>query len=154
MAFTPVSGNSGRIMTRATAGTAVGSAVPIAGLDAWEMVKKTVGIKVYHFEGTLDSDSNLYPSFVLQGTSEANCTFSGSLDTNSTTSTDSGTPGLSNGRTVFMDFVLVKGTPWGFDVVTVFIEQITIGTKIGQEAAKFSGSGIVVGTPGKTVQLT
>jgi hypothetical protein len=154
MSYTPVSGNAGRVMTRATHGTAVGSAVPVAGLDAWEMVKKSNGIEVYHFEGSIDGDGNLWNSFVLNGTAKATCTFSGAIDTDPTGSTDSGTPGLSNGKQVFMDFVLVKGTPWGFSDVTVFIEQITIGTKIGQEAAKFAGQGIVVGAPGKTITLT
>jgi hypothetical protein len=142
VAFTPASGNDGRIR--------YGSNSNLDGMTAWEMVKKTVGIRVYHFEGSLDGDNNLYPSNVLKGTAEATVTFSGSMNTDSTLATDSGTPALRNGTTATMDFILVKGTPFGFSNVSVFIEQITIGTAIGTEAAKFAGQGVVVGAPGST----
>lgn len=140
--FTPVSGNDGRIR--------VGSNVAVDGMNAWTMVKKTTPIRVYHFEGSTDADGNLYSSAVLKGTADATCTFSGWVNTDSTLATDSGTPALRNGTTATMDFILVRATPWGFTNVSVFIEQIEIGTAIGTEAAKFSGSGVVVGTPGNT----
>jgi hypothetical protein len=146
MAFTPVSGNDGRIR--------YGSNSNLDGMNAWEMVKKTVAILVYHFEGTQDADSNLYPSAVLRGTAVANVTFSGHMNTDATLATDSGTPAIRNGTTATMDFILVRGTPFGFNNVPVFIEQITIGTAIGTEAAKFAGSGVVVGGPGNTTTVS
>jgi hypothetical protein len=141
MSYAPVSGNDGRVKKGTTA---------VAGLNKWSMVKKTTAIKNFHFESPTDADGLLWLGTVLRGTSEANVTFSGSVNTDATDATDSGTPGLSNGLYVTMDFILVKATPWGFLGISVFIEQVSIGTGIGQEAATFEGSGDVVGVPKKT----
>lgn len=146
MAYTPVSGNDGRVT--------VGSNVAVAGLTEWKMTKKTTSIKVPHFEMSTDSDGNLWTNNVVRGLSEANVTFAGYVDTNSTTATDSGTPGLSNGLTVTMDFILVKATPWGFSNCSVFIESVEIGTNINNQAGSFAGSGFIIGTPGKTTTTT
>ncbi len=140
-----VSGNSGRV---SVAGN------PIAGLNKWTMTKQTKAVQLLHFESAVDSDGNVWED-QLVGTSNAKISFEGWIDTNSSSATDSGTPGLSNGLIVTMSLILVKGTPWGFNQVSVQIEQIEIGSAIDSDKpATFKGSGVVKGNPGKTTTVT
>jgi hypothetical protein len=135
---TPVAGPSGRVQS---------GGVPVAGLGKWSITKNTQEIPYPHFEMPVDvtDEINFYPNY-LTGLGKANVTFEGWVDTNETTATDSGTPGLSNGKQVTMDFILVKGTPWGFSQVPVLITQIEIGTAIDATTpASFKGTGVVQG---------
>lgn len=141
MAYAPVSGNDGRVKKRGGAA--------VAGLGKWEIVKTTAKIVIPHFESDTDGDGNVWPS-LLRGLSGATGTASGQINTDATDATDSGVPGLSNGLTVNLDLILVKGAPWGIPNVPCFIDEIRIGTDINNQAASFSMSFTVNGVCGKT----
>lgn len=141
MAFTPVSGNDGRV--KKTGGAA------IAGLGKWDITKTTAKIVIPHFESATDADGNVYPS-LLRGLSGATGTASGQMNTNAADATDSGVPGLSNGLTVNIDLILVKGTPWGIPNLPCFIDSVTFGSDINNQAAPFSMQFTIDGVCGKT----
>lgn len=140
-----VSGNSGRVSVGGNA---------IAGLKSWTMTKQTKAVQLLHFESAVDGDGNVWEDQLI-GASNAKVAFEGWIDTNSSSATDSGSPGLSNGLIVTMSLILVKGTPWGFNQVSVQIDQIEIGSAIDSDKpASFKGSGVVKGSPGKTQVVT
>lgn len=140
-----VSGNSGRISV---------SGNPVAGLNKWAMIKNTKAVRLLHFESATDSDGNVWEDQLI-GASNAKVAFEGWIDTNQSTATDSGSPGLSNGLIVTMSLILVKGTPWGFNQVIVQIEQIEVASAIDSEKpSTFKGTGVVKGSPGKTTTVT
>ena len=140
-----VSGNDGDVQV---------DGVSIAGLTKWEMTKTTKEVTLLHFQSETDSDDNVWEDSLV-GTSSAKVSFEGHIDTNSTTATDSGTPGLSNGLVVTMNLILVKDTPWGFADVSVQITEVVIGTAIDSDKpAPFKGTGKVKGSPGKTGTIT
>jgi hypothetical protein len=140
-----VSGNSGRVSVGGN---------PVAGLNKWTMTKNTKAVQLLHFESEVDSDGNVWED-QLVGTSSAKVSFEGWIDTNSSTATDSGSPGLRNGLVVDMSLILVKGTPWGFNQVSVQIDQIEISSAIDSDKpATFKGTGVVKGSPGSTTIVT
>lgn len=139
MAFTPVSGLVGRV---SEAGTVIGF------LKSWKMTKTTAPIKVYTFENTFDSDLNIWPT-VLRGLSEAKVSCEGVFDASNPADYSAGF-GLSNGLFVTCSFILVKLTPYGFSQVSCFIDQVEFGTNIDNQAATFTFTATINGTPGKT----
>ena len=140
-----VSGNSGRISVDGN---------PVAGLKSWKMTKTTKAVQLLHFESEVDSEDNIWED-QLVGTSAAKVSGEGYIDTNSSTATDSGSPGLYNGAIVTMSLILVKGTPWGFNQVSVQIDQYEVTSAIDSDKpATFSFSGSVKGSPGSTTTVT
>jgi hypothetical protein len=140
-----VSGNSGRVSV---------SGNPVAGLKSWKMTKTTKSVQLLHFESTVDSDGNVWED-QLVGTSAAKVSGEGWIDTNSSTATDSGSPGLRNGLVVTMSLILVKGTPWGFNQVSVQLDQIEIAAAMDvDKPSTFMFSGSVKGSPGSTGVVT
>lgn len=147
MATTFVTGIDGRV--RAGAGNA-----NVAGLKSWRLAKTTTPVPFPHFEMTADADGNMYPE-VKRGLSGGTVTCEGWVNTDAADATDSGSPGLSNGLTVILDLILVKGTPFGFANVSVLINQVEFGTAIdANTGATFSMQGTVNGNPGKTGVVT
>lgn len=138
--FTPVSGNDGRVKS---------DGVAVAGLAKWDITKTTAKVVIPHFESDTDGDGNVWPS-LLRGLSGATGSANGQVNTDATDATDSGTPGLSNGLFVTLDLILVKGTPWGIPDLPVFIDQITLGSDINNQASPFSFNFTVNGVCGKT----
>jgi hypothetical protein len=140
-----VSGNSGRIQV---------NGVPTAGLKSWKMTKTTKAVQLLHFESQVDDDGNVWED-QLVGASAAKVSGEGYIDTNAGTATDSGTPGLRNGLVVTMDLILVKGTPWGFNQVSVQLDQYEVTSAIDSDKpATFTFSGSVKGAPGSTQVVT
>jgi len=140
-----VSGNSGRVSVGGN---------PVAGLKSWKMTKTTKAVQLLHFESTVDGDGNVWED-QLVGASAAKISGEGWIDTNSSSATDSGSPGLSNGLIVTMSLILVKGTPWGFNQVSVQLDQVEITSAIDSDKpASFSFTGSVKGSPGKTTTVT
>jgi hypothetical protein len=147
MANTFVTGIDGRVRS-GVANTNVG------GLKSWRVTKTTTPVPFPHFEMTADADGNMYPE-VKRGLSGGTVTAEGWMNTDAADATDSGTPGLSNGLTVVMDFILVKGTPFGFANVSVMINQIEFGTAIdANTGATFTMQGTVNGIAPKTGTVT
>ena len=140
-----VSGNSGRV--------SVGG-VAVAGLKSWKMTKTTKAIQLLHFESAVDTDGNVWEDQLI-GASAAKVSGDGWIDVNASTATDSGTPGLSNGLIVTMSLILFKGTPWGFNQVSVQLDQVEVTSAIDSDKpAAFSFTGSVKGNPGKTTTVT
>jgi hypothetical protein len=142
-----VSGNSGRV--------SVGGS-PVAGLKSWKMTKTTKAVQLLHFESQVDGQNNVWED-QLVGASSAKVSGEGYIDTNPSTATDaaSGGPGLYNGAVVTMSLILVKGTPWGFNQVSVQIDQYEVASAIDSDKpATFSFSGSVKGAPGLTTTVT
>lgn len=140
-AFTPVSGIVGRVTK---------SGVAVASLSEWRMTKTTQAVNVYTFEAIVDTGGNIWPT-VLPGLSLAKVSFAGVFDSGNP---NDSTVGLTNGVYVTMSFILVRATPFGFNQVDVFIDQVEFGTNVENQPAKFSGTGTVNGTPGLTTTVT
>jgi hypothetical protein len=140
-AFTPVSGISGRVTK---------GGVAIAALNAWQLTRSTQPVLVYTFEAVIDSDLNTWPT-VLAGVSVAKVTFEGVFDLGNAPDSSLG---IRNGLVIEFSLILIKSTPFGFNQVLVFIENIVVGTKVENQAATFTGAGTVQGFPGSTQVVT
>jgi hypothetical protein len=140
-ALLPVSGIYGRVTK---------GGVAIAALNSWQMTRTTQPVLVYTFEAVIDSDNNTWPN-VLQGVSVAKCTFEGVFDLNNAPDSSLG---IRNGIIVEMSFILIKATPFGFNQVLVFVENLVVSTKVENQAAQFQGAGTIQGYPGSTQVVT
>jgi hypothetical protein len=143
MAYTPASGNNGRIYE-------FGNETIISGFYKWTLKKNTKAVIYLHFESPNDADGNYWEQN-LQGGSSGDVTLEGYIDTFSATATDSGTPALRNGLLVILSLVLIKGTPWGFNQIAARCTDYEVSSDITSDKpatykASFKTSGIVGST--------
>jgi hypothetical protein len=121
-AYTPASGTNGRIFIK-------GTSTPLAGFYKWELKKSTKAVSFLHYESPEDVDGNFWQQQLVGG-SEGDLTCEGYIDTNSSSATDSGSPGLRNGLVVTFSLIIFRGTPWGFNEVLAQITDYTVSSDI------------------------
>ena len=139
MAFSPVSGTSGRVR--------VGSNVTVAGITKWRLESNTAEIPIPHFESGATAGGVVTPD-VLRGLGSNRFQIEGIYNTDTTDQTETGTPGLINGAILSADFLYVRGagsTNAGYHNVVGFITNFSAGTDINNQAATFTATYVVSG---------
>lgn len=137
MAFLPVSGTDGRVIS---------NGYVVSGIKSWKLSKKTAIIVIPHFESDVDVNQNdtVWPDN-LAGLSGATVSLEGLVNTDPTDATDSGTPSLSNGMLVTLDLYESKETEFGYENLEVRISDFDPGTNVENQPATFTIQGTVRG---------
>lgn len=137
MPTTMVSGTAGRLKASTNTTT-----VTIATVKSWTLTKTTNAIPVPTFESPTQG-SLTYPE-VLSGLSQATLSVTGFFNTDATDKTDGI---ISNGNYYYLDLILVKGTPFGYDNVyalcTSFKATVNVENQADGFEAEFTTSGVV-----------
>lgn len=123
----PVSGTDGRVIVD---GTTVGL------ISSWTLEGATSVIDIPHFEGETDALDRMWVP-TLFGLSTGNGTLEGYFNTNQ--SGDATDQYLTNGVSVVLGLILVKGTNFGFGV-TAKISNLRTTDAVENQPAKFSCS--------------
>lgn len=142
MPFTPFSGTAGRVR--------VGSNTTVAGIKSWKLSKQVQVIPIPNFESTADSDGVIWPGH-LRGLGSATGSLEGYYDTDATTKTEGGTPGLSVGLAVTLDLLFDKTGPFGYSNVLVTITGFETGANVENQASAFTATFTVNGDPTKAI---
>lgn len=132
MAFTPVSGTAGRV--RVGAGSTA-----VSGISEWRINKQVAAVPYNHFELTADADGVVWSKF-LAGLGNATCTVRGWYDTDGTTKTEGGTPGLRVGQAVTLDLLFDRTAPFGYLDLAALCTGFEAGTKIENSVADFTAT--------------
>lgn len=137
MAFVPVSGTDGRVVSQGSA---------VYGIKSWKLSKKTAIIVIPHFESDVDTTQydTVWPDN-LAGLSGATVTFEGQANTDPTDATDSGTPEISNGAVITVDLYESKDSSFGYEGLIVRISDFDPGTNVDNQPASFTASGTIRG---------
>ena len=141
MAFDPAAGTEGRLRIG-------GSDTVIAGIRAWRINKQITLVPIPHFELTADGDGIVWNEF-LKGLAGATGTLEGYYDTDATTKTEGGTPGITVGAVLTADLLFTRG-PFGYLNVVIVITGFEAGTAVdATNPANFTATFTVNGNPGK-----
>lgn len=120
----PVSGIDGRVIVE---GTTVGL------ITSWTLEGQTSVIKIPHFEGPTDALSRMWTP-KLFGLSDGQGTIEGYFNTNIADATDQY---LTNGITVSLGLILIKGTSFGFGVEAK-LSNLRTTDAVENQPAKFT----------------
>ena len=134
-----VSGLDGRLR--------LASNVTVAGIKSWTMNKTVAEIPIPNFESDTGQGVT-WPNYLV-GLGGATGQIVGYYDTDATTKTEAGTPGITVGAALTADLIFVKGTPFGFSNVPIIITGFETGSNIENQASQFTATYRVNGNPGQ-----